>query len=138
MLDPIYNQRLRLCLGAFRTSPVESTNLVWVLDVQNYLYSTLPRLSHCLTILHMTWYFDKRPNVIRTFGLCIKQFLTASNIDFFRHFGNTFVFYVTTSVYQITEDYAGSGACLIYIFDFYFLCKYHLFSSQFIFVLGCH
>ena len=24
MLDPIYNQGLRLCLGAFRTSPVES------------------------------------------------------------------------------------------------------------------
>ena len=25
--------------------------------------------------------FDARPNTIRTFGLCIKQFLTASNID---------------------------------------------------------
>ena len=24
MLDPVYNQGLRLCLGAFRTSPVES------------------------------------------------------------------------------------------------------------------
>ena len=24
MLDPIHNQGLRLCLGAFRTSPVES------------------------------------------------------------------------------------------------------------------
>ena len=24
MLDPIYNQGLRLCLGVFRTSPVES------------------------------------------------------------------------------------------------------------------
>ena len=24
MLDPVYNQGLRLCLGAFRTSPMES------------------------------------------------------------------------------------------------------------------
>ena len=48
MLDPIHNQGLRLCLGAFRTSPVESlyvdaSNLVWVLDVQSYLCSMLPR-----------------------------------------------------------------------------------------------
>ena len=25
MLDPVHNQGLRLCLGAFRTSPVESS-----------------------------------------------------------------------------------------------------------------
>ena len=48
MLDPIHNQGLRLCLGAFRTSPVESLyvdahELVWVLDMQSYLCSMLPR-----------------------------------------------------------------------------------------------
>ena len=32
-----------------------------------------------------------------------------SNIDSFRHFGNTFTFCFTTLVYQITDDYcAGS------------------------------
>ena len=58
MLDPIHNQGLRLCLGEFRTSPVESftlmhTNIVWVLDVQSYLCSiSIPKSLH---ILHITW-----------------------------------------------------------------------------------
>ena len=43
-------------------------------------------------------------NAFRTFGLCIKQFLIASNIDFSDIFGNTFVFCATTMVYQTTED----------------------------------
>ena len=57
MLDPIHNQGLRLCLGAFRTSPVEilmHMNIVCVLDVQSYLCSMLPRSSHCLNIPHTT------------------------------------------------------------------------------------
>ena len=53
--------------------------------------------------------FDARPNAIHTFGIRIKHFLTASNIDFVRHFGNTFIFCVTTLVYQTTGDCAGSG-----------------------------
>ena len=51
--------------------------------------------------------FDASPNAIRTFGQRIKQFLTTSNIDFFRHFGNTFIFCITTLVYWTTENCAG-------------------------------
>ena len=60
MLDPVHIQGLRLCLGGFRTSPVESActlmhrNLVWVLNVQRYLCSMLPRSSHCLNIPDIT------------------------------------------------------------------------------------
>ena len=66
------------------------TNLVWVLDVQSYLCSMFPRLKSLPK--HLTHnptfdnkymkLFDARPNAIRTFGLRIKQFLTASNIDY--------------------------------------------------------
>ena len=49
----------------------------------------LYRSSHCLNIPHDAVFdskymklFDARPNAICTFGLFIKQFLTASNIDF--------------------------------------------------------
>ena len=54
--------------------------------------------------------FDARPNVIRTFGLRIKHLLIASNIDFFRHFRNTFIFCVTTFIYQTTKNCAGFDA----------------------------
>ena len=64
-------------------------NLVWVLDMQSYLCNMLPRSSHCLNIPHDAVFdnkymnlFDARPNAIHTFGLHIKQFLNASNIDF--------------------------------------------------------
>ena len=50
--------RCWLCLGAFRTSPVESlyvdAHKHWVLDVLSYFCSMLPRSSHCLNIQHMT------------------------------------------------------------------------------------
>ena len=54
--------------------------------------------------------FDARPITIRTFGLSIKYVLISSNIELFRHFGNTFIFCATSWVYQTTEDWAGSGA----------------------------
>ena len=88
MLVSVHNQVLRVCLGAFRTSPVQSLYVdahesVWMLDVQSYLCSMLPRSSHCLNIPDMmrcliihnyVKLFDARPNAIRTFGLRIKQF----------------------------------------------------------------
>ena len=95
MLDPIHNQGLRLCLGAFRTSPVES---LYVDTLEPSLgakraklslqYATkiksLPNHPAHNTVFDNTYMklFDARPNAIRTFGLRIKQFLTASNIDF--------------------------------------------------------
>ena len=96
MLDPIYNQGLlRLCLGAFRTSPVESLYVdahepslgdrCAKLSLQ---YATkmksLPNHPSHNVVFDNTYMklFDARPNAIRTFGLRIKQLLTASNIDF--------------------------------------------------------
>ena len=94
MLHPIHKQGLRLCLGAFRTSPVES------LYVDAHEPSLCPRraklsLQYASKIKSLPKHpahnavfdnkyiklFDARPNAIRTFGLRIKQFLTASNIE---------------------------------------------------------
>ena len=95
MLDPIHNQGLRLCLRAFRTFPVES---LYVDAHEHCLGARLakPYLQYVSKIKSLPKHpahnvvfenrymklFDERPNAIRTFGLRIKQFLTASNIDF--------------------------------------------------------
>ena len=95
MLDPIHNQGLRLCLGAFRTSPVES---LYVDAYEPCLGARRAKLSlqYASKIKSLPKHpahnavfdnkymklFDARPNAIRTFGLRIKQFLTASNIEF--------------------------------------------------------
>ena len=95
MLDPIHNQGLRLCLGAFRTSPVES---LYVDAHEPSLGAKRARLSlqYATKIKSLTNHpahnavfdnkymklFDARPSAIRTFGLRIKQCLTASNIEF--------------------------------------------------------
>ena len=94
MLDPIHNQGLRLCLGAFRTSPVESLyvdahepclgarraklSLQYASKIKS-----LPKHPAHNTVFDNKYMklFDARPNAIRTFGLRIKQFLTASNIE---------------------------------------------------------
>ena len=94
MLDPIHNQGLRLCLGAFRTSPVER---VYVDAHEPCLGARRAKLSlqYASKIKSLPKHpahnavfdnkymklFDARPNAIRTFGLRIKQFLTASNIE---------------------------------------------------------
>ena len=84
MLDPIHNQGLRLCLGAFRTSPVES---LYVDAHEPCLGARRAKLSlqYASKIKslnkHPMKLFDARPSAIRTFGLRIKQFLTASNIE---------------------------------------------------------
>ena len=95
MLDPIHNQGLRLCLGAFRTSPVER---LYVDAHEPSLGARRARLSlqYATKIKSLSKHpahnaafdnkymklFDARPSAIRTFGLRIKQFLTASNIEF--------------------------------------------------------
>ena len=92
MLDPIHNQGLRLLLGAFRTSPVES---LYVDAHEPCLGARRARLSlqYATKIKSLPKHpahnavfdnkymklFDARPSAIRTFGLRIKQFLTASN-----------------------------------------------------------
>ena len=95
MLDPIHNQGLRLCLVAFRTSPVESLYI----DTHEPSLGARPAklsLQYSAKIKSLPKYpahnavfdkkymklFDARPSGIYTFGLHIKQFLTGSKIDF--------------------------------------------------------
>ena len=123
MLDPIHNQGLRLCLGSFRTSPVES---LYVDAHEPCLGARRAKLSlqYASKIRSLPKHpthdavfdnkymklFDARPNAISTFGLRIKQFFNCFQHWLFRHFGNTFIFCVTTLVLQATEDCARSGA----------------------------
>ena len=95
MLDPIHNQGLRLCLGAFRTSPIESLyvdahepslgarraklSLQYATKIKSLPNHTAHNAVFDNTYMKL---FHARPSAIRTFGLRIKQFLTASNIDF--------------------------------------------------------
>ena len=85
----------RRCLGAFRTS-IESLYFdedkpsLGARRADLYLQyastvTSLPKHStHDKVFDKYMKLFDARPNAIRTFGLSIKQFLTASNIDFSR------------------------------------------------------
>ena len=93
ILDPIHNQELRLCLGAFRTSPVES---LYVDAHEPSLGARRARLSlqNATKVkslsnhpAHNTVFdnkymklFDARPSAICTFGLHIKAVF-----DFFQH-----------------------------------------------------
>ena len=92
MLDPIHNQGLRLCLGAFRTSPVESLYVDALkpclgarraklsLQYASKIKSLLKHAVHNVVFDNKyMMLFDARPSAIRTFGLLIK---TASNIEF--------------------------------------------------------
>ena len=95
MLDPVHKQDRRLCLGAFRTSPVES---LYVDAREPCLGAKRAKLSlqYASKIKSLPKHpthnavfdnkymklFDARPNAIRTFGLRIKQYLTPSKIDF--------------------------------------------------------
>ena len=85
---------LRLCLGAFQTSPVDSLYVdahepsLGARREKLYLqYATkimsLPNLPAHNAVFDNTYMklFDARPSAIRTFGLRIKQFLTTSNIE---------------------------------------------------------
>ena len=80
MLDPIHNQGLRLCLAAFRNSPVES---LYVDAHEPSKIKSLPKHPAHNVVFDNKYMklFDARPNAIRTFGLRTKQFLTASNIE---------------------------------------------------------
>ena len=97
MLDPIHNQGLRLCLGAFRTSPVESLYVdahepclgarraTLSLQYASKIKS-LPKHPAHNTVFDNKYMklFDARPNAIRTFGLRIKL-PTLSFLTFWKH-----------------------------------------------------
>ena len=95
MLDPVHNQGIWLCLGAFRTSSVESLYIdahkpclgarCTKLSLQYASkIKSLPKHSTHDIVFDNKYMklFDARPNAIHIFGLHVKQFLTASNIDF--------------------------------------------------------
>ena len=61
------------------------TNLVWVLNVQYASnIKSLPKHPEHDTVFDNKYMqlLDARPNAILTIGLCIKQFVNASNIDY--------------------------------------------------------
>ena len=87
MLDPVHNQGRRLCLGAFRTSPVESLHVdahepcLGARRAKPSLQNASKIRSRPKHSTHDTVFdnkymklFHARPNAIRTFGLRIKQF----------------------------------------------------------------
>ena len=89
MLDPIQNQGLSLCLGAFRTSPVDAHEPCFgdrhaklSLQHASKIKSLLKHPTHDVVFVNKYMNLsDVWPNAIHTFGFHIKQFLTASNIN---------------------------------------------------------
>ena len=94
MLDPIQNQALRICLGAFRTSPVESlqaeaneTPLRWrrqKLSVQFalklYAHPDNPTFE-CTFSPNYKNLFENKPNMIPTFGIRVERLLQEISLD---------------------------------------------------------
>ena len=94
MLDPIHNQGLRLCLGAFRTSPAESLyaeanepslsdrRLKLSMQYANKLSSNPSNPAFdCVFKPKYVTLFERKPAMIPTFGLRIKPHLEDCNID---------------------------------------------------------
>ncbi|MCG8430697.1 MAG: endonuclease/exonuclease/phosphatase family protein [Candidatus Omnitrophica bacterium] len=94
MLDPVHHQGLRLCLGAYRTSPVES---LYVAADEPSLQDRREKLSlqYCLnlrshpdnpafeTVFHpaLVEKFESSPNVIPPLGMRVKELFTEAKID---------------------------------------------------------
>jgi len=71
MLEPIQNQALRTCLGAFRTSPVtslhvEANEMPLDLRVSSNVHNPV---RSCIFTHQFTKFCDKNPNHIRPLGL---------------------------------------------------------------------
>ena len=93
MLDPIHNQGPRLCLGAFRTSierlyvdahePCLGANRAKLSLQYSSKIKSLPKHPAHNAVLDNKYMklFHTKPSAIRTFGLRIKQFLIACNIE---------------------------------------------------------
>ena len=98
MLDTVHHQGLRLALGAFRTSPVESL-YVEAEEPSLYLrreklalqYAIRPAANPSHPTFKVTFaphisqdlidLYDSKPNAIRSFGLRIAPLLTSANIN---------------------------------------------------------
>ena len=95
MLDPIQNQALRLCLGAFRTSPIESLQVEaneptlatrrnkLALQYAIKLKSNLNNPTYdCIFNPHYTALFESRPNTIPPLSTRIENILAEINLNF--------------------------------------------------------
>ena len=98
MLDTVHHQGLRLALGAFRTSPVESLH-VEAEEPSLYLRREKLALQYAIRLAanpsnptfkvtfapHISQdlidLYDNKPNAIRSFGLRIASLLTSANIN---------------------------------------------------------
>ena len=93
-LDTVHHQGIRLCLGAFRTSPIESLYVLAnesALDLRRIKLSMqyVTKLSACSEnpayncVFHPDYVtqFETKPNAIRPMGLRMKPHLEASDID---------------------------------------------------------
>ncbi len=93
-LETIQNQALRLCLGAFRTSPVESLEVEsgeMCLDLRRLklsmqyaikLYTNQNNPTKAIVFDNQNQHlFDNKPNAIKPFGLRISQHLQDANIE---------------------------------------------------------
>ena len=89
-LEPIQNQGLRICLGAFRTSPMQSL-YVEANEPPLYLRSAKLCIQYALklssnpdnpaydVVFGLQFYdlYDKKPSAIRSFGHCVEEDLSA-------------------------------------------------------------
>src|SRR5881396_3248915 len=94
MLDPIQNQALRICLGAFRTSPVESLQVEAnepPLDFRcqrlslQYLCKLKSNPSHPASqctfgLLHKNM-FNAKPHTIPTFGIRMDKLVKEGGLN---------------------------------------------------------
>ena len=94
MLDTVYNQGLRLALGAFRTSPVSSLNVeadepsLWLrrekLSLQYAIRLAANPFNPAFEVTfppQFQEYYERKPNAIKSFGLRIAPLLESTNIN---------------------------------------------------------
>ena len=122
MQDPVHNQGLRLYLRTFRISHVESLYVdahVPSLCARHAKLSLqyaskiklLPKYPTHVAVFDNKYMklYDAMANEIRTFGLRIKQFSTASNIDCSDILETPSYFALPPWCIWTTDDCAGSG-----------------------------
>ena len=94
MLDPIHNKGLRLCLGAFRTSPVDSLyveanepplhirRIKLALQYSNQLMSNESNPAYsCVFSPSYTELFDRKPRSIKPIGMRLKEHIDNVGFD---------------------------------------------------------
>ena len=94
MLDPIQNQAVRLSLGAFRTSPIESLQAesgIMPLSLRRqklslqYFVKLHANKNHPVAeCVFRNWHkhlFDQRPNLIAPFGIRMERYISSVSID---------------------------------------------------------